>query len=358
MRHEQKPAMLANLQAVRALAAIGVVVFHFGLLPATHFPFGVGAAGVDLFFVLSGFIIAHSSARSARHFLAHRLIRVVPAYWIATMMAALFTLQGMDPAGAFDWLVQSIFYLPGPGGRPALIFVAWTLVYELAFYLLYWLALRFGPRRAPVIALPILLTLGLQPLQAAHGPWPLLLEFVIGVSIFLLTDRLAAIRAVPGTAGLVLAAAGLSLLPVMPALTGYGPGDYQSIERVLCWGLPSGAIVLGLLIAEYQGLAIRSRVVLLLGAASYAIYLLHPIMVGQLLQLPPAPPPLSWLYGLGAAIVTIALSVAFNLFIEAPLLRWMRGLLSDRPPVEQVRLTGLPGGVEASPAGLRPIKPE
>ena len=327
--------MLANLQAVRALAAIGVVLFHFGLLPATQLPFGIGASGVDLFFVLSGFIIAHSSARSARHFLAHRFIRVVPAYWIATLIAALFTLQALDPAEASGWLVQSLFYLPGPGGRPALIFVAWTLVYELAFYLLYWLALRFGPRRAPWIALPLLLVLGLVGLPAAPGPWPLLLEFAIGVGIFLLSERLTAFPAVRGSAGLALAGLGALLLPAQPLLTLYDPDDYQGLGRVLCWGLPSGAIVLGLVVAERRGLAIRSKAVLLLGAASYALYLLHPVVVGQLLQLPAAQPPLTWLYCLAAAIMTIGLSVAFHLAIEAPLLRRLRGLLSDRPPVEQ-----------------------
>jgi exopolysaccharide production protein ExoZ len=341
---------LANLQGVRAVAAIGVVVFHFGLMPATQLPFGVGAAGVDLFFVLSGFIIAHSSARGGRHFLAHRLIRVVPAYWIATLIAALFTLQSLDAAGAFGWLVQSLFYLPGPGGRPALIFVAWTLVYELAFYLLYWLALRFGPRRAPAIALPLLFILGLASLPAAPGPWPLLLEFAIGVGIFLLTERLAGVRAIPGVAGLALAGLGLVLLPVTPVLAGYGPDDYRSLERVLCWGLPSGAIVLGLVIAEQRGLAVRSRAVLVVGAASYAIYLLHPIMVGQLLQLPAARPPLTWLYGLGAVTVTMALSVAFHIAVEAPLLRWMRGLMRDRPPVEQRFEAEAPAGPQPLPS--------
>jgi exopolysaccharide production protein ExoZ len=328
--------MLTNLQGVRALAAIGVVVFHFGLLPATRLPFAVGAAGVDLFFVLSGFIIAHSSADSARHFLAHRLIRVVPAYWIATAIAALFTLQSMDSTGALGWFVQSLFYLPGPGGRPALIFVAWTLVYELAFYLLFWLALRFGLRRAPWIALALLLILGLASLPAAPGPWPLLLEFGIGIGIFLLSERLTAVGAVQGAAGLVLAGLGIALLPAMPLLTPYDPDDYQSLDRVLCWGLPSGAIILGLVIAERRGFAIKSRTVLLLGAASYSLYLLHPVVVGQLLQLPPARPPFTWLYCFAAAIAAIGLSVAFNLTVEAPLLRRMRGLLRDRPPVEQL----------------------
>lgn len=52
--------MIGNLQGLRAFAAICVMVFHLGLLPATNLPFHVGAFGVDLFFVLSGFIIAHS----------------------------------------------------------------------------------------------------------------------------------------------------------------------------------------------------------------------------------------------------------------------------------------------------------
>jgi exopolysaccharide production protein ExoZ len=345
--------MLSNLQAVRALAAIGVVVFHFGLMPATSLPFLVGASGVDIFFVLSGFIIAHSSTRSARHFLAHRLIRVLPAYWIATVIAALFTLQNLDLSEAADWLVQSLFYLPGPGGRPALIFVAWTLVYELAFYLLYWTALRFGARRAPAIALALLLILGLADFPGWPGPWPLLIEFGIGIGIFLLTERLAAVRAVPGVVGLSIAALGVALLATTPLLTSYNPDDYQSMQRVLAWGLPAGALVLGLVIAEQRGIAIRSKAVLLLGAASYAIYLLHPIAVGQLLQLPPARAPLTWLYCLGAVGLTVGLSVAFHLGIERPLLRWMRGRLSDPPPIEQEAPAAMPNRASSGGDGWK-----
>ena len=279
--------------------------------------------------MLSGFIIAHSSARSARHFLAHRLIRVLPAYWIATVIAALFTLQALDGAEALDWLVQSLFYLPGPGGRPALIFVAWTLVYELVFYILYWAALRCGPERAPLVALPLLLVLGLAQVPGAPGPWPLLLEFAIGVGIFLLTERTGALRAIPGAAGLALAVLGLALLPAMPLLTSYDPADYQSVARVLCWGLPAGAVVLGLVAAERRRLAIRSRAVLLLGGASYAIYLLHPIVVGQLIQLPSLAPPLNWLYCAAAVAVTVGLAVAFHLRVEAPMLRRLRARRSS-----------------------------
>ena len=334
-RSSEEHRILANLQGLRALAALGVMVFHFGLMPATSIPFAIGASGVDVFFVLSGFIIAHSSSRSARHFLAHRLIRVVPAYWIATVFAAAFTLQNIDMSEAWGWLLQSLFYLPDPNGRPPLIFVAWTLVYELAFYLLYWLALRFGTRAAPIVCIALLLVLALFHVPGLAGPWPLVLEFGMDISIYLAVERYGLPRLVPGWAGLLVAGVGLALLMALPPMTGYNPDDYQSVGRVLRWGVPAAVIVLGLIVAELGGIALRSKFILLLGAASYAIYLLHPIAVGQLLQLPPNSPPTSWALCLFAAGITVAVAVAFNMFLEVPLLRRLRGLLRDRLPIEQ-----------------------
>lgn len=327
--------MLKNLQGLRAFAAIGVLAFHFGLMPATQMPFKVGAAGVDIFFTLSGFIIAHSSARSTRHFLAHRLIRVVPTYWIVTVLASVFTLQNLGAGNAFGWLVQSLFYLPGPGGRPVLIFVAWTLIYELAFYLLYWAALHFGKRHAPLVALVLLPAVALIHIPGAPGPWPLLLEFWMGIGIFMLTERLAFLLGARGTSGLAIACAGFALLLVAPRLTGYNPDDYQSIGRVLCWGFPAALIILGLIIAEKGGIAIRNRLVLLLGAASYSIYLLHPMAIGQLIQIAPQTPPVSWTIWALAIGVTVAISVGFHLLVEVPTLRWLRAFFRDPLPIEQ-----------------------
>lgn len=128
--------------------------------------------------------------------------------------------------------------------------------------------------------------------------------------------------------------AGLALLPISPFLTGYGPDDYQSWGRAFTWGLPAGFIVMGAVIAERSGVAVTNRVVLMLGAASYAIYLLHPIAVGQLLQLPPNAQPASWLVCLGATILIVALSVAFHLVVEAPMLRMLRRFLGDRQQMQ------------------------
>ncbi|WP_174298550.1 acyltransferase family protein [Sphingomonas bacterium] len=336
--------MLTNLQGLRALAAIGVVVFHVGLLPGTALPCRVGAAGVDLFFVLSGFIIAHSASRSAHDFLKHRLIRVLPAYWIATLIAGLFTLRAMDVPGATAWIGQSLLYLPGPGGRPVLIFVAWTLVYELAFYLLFWLALRFGAGRACWLALGALVALAFLHLPGTSGPWPLLLEFAMGLIVFLLVGRTAATGRVSGAVGLAAAGLGLVLLVVLPRLTGYDPDDYQGIGRVFTWGVPAAIVLAGLVIAEHAGWALRSRPVLLLGAASYSLYLLHPIALGQLLQLPARPAPVSWALCAAAVVAIAMLAVAFHLLVEAPIVRGLRALLRDR----------LPAGPEAQASGHVP----
>lgn len=322
--------MIANLQALRALAAIAVVVFHVGLMPATALLFPVGAAGVDIFFVLSGFIIAHSASHDARHFFARRLIRILPPYWIATIIAALFTLAALSWREAADWLVQSLFYLPGPGGRPVLIFVAWTLVLELAFYVIYWLALRAGPSLAPVVAMVMLLPLALISLPGLPGPWPLFLEFGIGIGVYLATERLGG--RLGRSAGLLLVAAGLLLMPILPGVVGYRADDHQSFERVVAWGLPAGCLVLGAVIAERSGLGVKSRMVLLLGAASYAIYLLHPVGVGQLFQLPPIAPPVSWALCAAAVVAMVAVSVVFYRFVEAPLLRAMRRWIGDVRP--------------------------
>ncbi len=91
---------------------------------------------------------------------------------------------------------------------------------------------------------------------------------------------------------------------------------------------------MGTVIAERSGVAVTNRVVLMLGAASYAIYLLHPIAVGQLLQLPPNAQPASWLVCLGATILIVALSVAFHLVVEAPMLRMLRRFLGDRQQMQ------------------------
>lgn len=109
MSKDDKPssttATLPGIQALRALAASAVLVAHTGgefeqhlSLPGLGPNFGVGSAGVDLFFVISGFVMVYSSERlfgdraSFRTFLTRRAIRIVPLYWTMTSVMLVWVL--------------------------------------------------------------------------------------------------------------------------------------------------------------------------------------------------------------------------------------------------------------------------
>lgn len=144
---------LESLQVFRGLAAIAVVSHHaynstsaFVSGNANQFSraFENGALGVDFFFVLSGFIIMYAHASDHRSFLAvrryllKRLTRVFPAYLpISILMVALYTLlPGVSASGGREYsLLSSLLLLPAD--KPPALSVAWTLIHELMFYIVF-----------------------------------------------------------------------------------------------------------------------------------------------------------------------------------------------------------------------------
>ncbi|MBA3897949.1 MAG: acyltransferase, partial [Sphingomonadaceae bacterium] len=168
-----------------------VVLFH---APLIH----VGSFGVDIFFVLSGFIIAHVTARDPRGFAAKRLIRVLPLYWLATL--AVFAAARAAPAlfAATDpsWLnlARSLLFIPyarPDGVVQPLLFLGWTLNYELLFYAIFALALAVGGTRASLVAVALLVALtmvglAIPPDLTALHFWtrPILLEFALGIGVW------------------------------------------------------------------------------------------------------------------------------------------------------------------------------
>ena len=194
---------LSSIQLLRAAAALGVVLFH--ACQWSHIDFAVGAAGVDLFFVISGFVLwtAAGEARSSSEaiaqneigpggFLLARLVRVAPLYWIATLTVfavarawpQALPIVHPDPRH----LVLSLLFLPhvGPGDDPfPLLPTGWTLTYEAFFYLAFALALAC-PRDRRLQVLSCLL-LAASILGFGYHGWytllcnPLLLEFLAGV---------------------------------------------------------------------------------------------------------------------------------------------------------------------------------
>ena len=272
-----------GVQALRAVAAFAVVLGHsmnylgrgHGAVPGMLTEFQ-GAVGVDLFFVISGFVMTISSGRlltrprPTQVFLWRRVLRVVPLYWLLTVVK-LFVLAALP---RFDvttrwpstWnVVSSILFLPSLNGigeiRPV-ITLGWTLNFEMMFYLLFALSLVWRERFARAL-LPLVLAVGALGLGRTEGwpAWtadadPIVLEFAAGVIVALLFKR-GRMPGVVGSVVLLLAGTvGLSLIKPGPALM-----------REVSWGVPAAMVVLGVVGLERVLGDRLPRWLLLLGSA-------------------------------------------------------------------------------------------
>jgi peptidoglycan/LPS O-acetylase OafA/YrhL len=278
-----------SVQTLRAVAALGVVAFHsqfflrYGPYPRTlHL---LGAAGVDLFFVISGFIITYVSwnkfqaPAACADFLTRRIFRIVPTYWMYTtiMMVLLWIVPLRWVNTRFEYFDIPNSYLFLFADTPLLI-VAWTLSFEMYFYLLFGVFLNF-PRRYLIPSLVVIFGLGMlagvlfrPSLSSAHiVTSPLLLEFFSGCVI----ANMARYRVLPGKA---ISLALLLIGTVLFLYIGYFIGldsDWFGLKRTLLWGAPSIAIMLGAVGLENSGRFPRSHILEVFGDASYSIYLIQ-----------------------------------------------------------------------------------
>jgi len=330
---------LDTLQILRFVAAFAVVLFH--LVPEVNRRTGgdwptliVGRAGVDIFFVISGFIIAHTTSgrREPIGFLKRRLFRILPLYWALTL--ALFSVALVKPdllkstTADVPSLIKSLFFIPyvkGNGQIHPVLFLGWTLNYEMFFYLAYTLALAVT--RRPVVLVSVLFT-GIALAGAVLSPTatvpmfysrPIILEFLFGLWIFELWQARPALlaRAWP------LAIVGTALLLVQNG----APAEPVGNIRWLIYGVPSALILAGMLSlrapAGFPGTAL-----IRLGDASYSMYLIHPYIIGVLV-----PKLLGRLgHGGGAVAFTMVLatalvfaaSLALFMLLERPSNAWLR----------------------------------
>ncbi|KQV86555.1 acyltransferase [Pelomonas sp. Root1237] len=255
--------MLQSLQAGRAIAALMVLCFHLGL--AIQHYFGVSAflapfghAGVEFFFVLSGFIITSAHRRDIHQprrigrFLWKRFARIYPIYWIV-FLAAYAGAHGIVNLSAVE-LVRALLLVPAESAP--VISVAWSLQWEVVFYGLF----------AALILHP---ALGLAALAAALFCWP---DGTVYLALFLAGALCAVIDqrrlALPGRTVALLGAAVFVGACVYDVTTGLKP--------TLWLGIGAAILVLGLVSAERAGHVFgRHPALQLLGDASYCIYLVH-----------------------------------------------------------------------------------
>ncbi len=348
---------IANLQGLRAFAAIIVVYYHLQAVLNDNFGTSLdnsyGAYGVDVFFVISGFIMFFTNAKlnkRADQFMLNRVIRIMPLYWLATFFLLPFYLLGFHPNGLnyldTELFVKSLFFIPGvfPDGRQDLVLsLGWTLMYELFFYIAF--ALTFFQRSLTKSLCTLTAVFGLLVLSGfvvessaffvSFVQSKIILEFLFGAAFAVLFLRFgdeAVFRSVP--LGTVLVILGL-FAPL--AMSFYFHDEMLEPEglRYLFFGIPAFSLVAGAVILENANLRLQASSVLLLGAASYALYLFHPVLIHGTVKVVAALRLAS--DGWGAALATLAAfgvavvgAVVIHLLIERPILAIGHRLTSPR----------------------------
>lgn len=337
-----------GVQGLRFTAATAVVVAHALDLAGTRLGLETalgggaledfGAVGVDVFFVISGFIIAtttrgQAGLAAAGDFLWRRFRRVAPIYWLLSLPI----LIGMGRGGTLTPDVAAATFLFWPFSGLEMTFPAlgpgWTLCFEMLFYAGFGLAMAGGKRVGwgLVAAYAAMLAAGLVVAAPVLRFWgaPIILEFLLGVGIASVWRR-APRRLGPWAVGLALVGFGLSLV------VGYGGIDdvralndpWNGLRRVLIWGLPSALLVFGVVRIERADFAPGrlERAAAFMGDASYSIYLTHVLVIRALGRLFES----GMIAAPGDAVVlltvlaSLAAGVVVHVWIERPVLKVMR----------------------------------
>ena len=280
-------AMIQSLQVFRGFAALAVVAHHavlstgafVGAVPAEIGSIlGGGYLGVDFFFVLSGFIIMYThmsdspSIGNVRRYVAKRLVRIYPPYLPLSigMLLLYAALPGVSESGGRDYsLLSSLLLLPAD--LPPALSVAWTLVHEMQFYavfLLFYLSGRWLAGFFVLWAVVILFSnITFTPTGWARYPLSLMnIEFMFGVLAAWIVTRSGS-DVIP--AGWLAAGATLAIA----MLAWISPDNLRFVRLAFAFGL--ALIMVGFALLEKSRTLPWPATLLLLGDASYSIYLIH-----------------------------------------------------------------------------------
>jgi exopolysaccharide production protein ExoZ len=354
---------IVSIQVCRGLAALLVVFAHLHGIETNYCAtdhlrlFEHGALGVDLFFVISGVVIASVTAGkfgapiNAGVFLYHRLARIFPTFWIyttITLIAGHFNPLGNsgDHGHPYNLLAS---YLLIPTHLPMLLLQGWTLSFELYFYLVFFLLLLLVPERiAPWFLVLWGIAVVILKLQIGLSPSPMVqllispaaLEFLAGSIIFYIYRRSRLHPAV----GILLLAASLLWLAAIVVYTAHIHSDaYWIIDhpwrRSLLYGSFATIFLLGAIELERTRIVRYLPILSSIGDWSYSIYLSHALVLALVarlivqLQLNPTSILLITLIGLPAVIMVGYLSYTY---LERPLITLLyKPNPSPRSPAKQ-----------------------
>ncbi len=281
---------LQAIQSLRAIAAGLIVLYHIGgqekLYAQSANPIlhnFEGAYGVDIFFIISGFIMVYvtdsqpAGWQTSRTFFLKRLIRIVPVYWFYTSVMVILLLVWpqlfRDTQFEIGHVLKSYFFIPNQ--QLPILALGWTLNYEMYFYLVFAIFLVF-PRQYRIVGLSVWFggtVLAGQTITFASPIWwrltdPIVLEFLLGayLGLWVLQGRLLQSWV---AVGFFIGGIGLIWLSVSM--------EWQA-HRLVIWGLPSLLIVAAYLSLEQQGWSF-GNLLPTVGDSSYSLYLSHAFVV-------------------------------------------------------------------------------
>jgi exopolysaccharide production protein ExoZ len=332
---------LDGIQFGRGVAACLVVLFHAGrMLTLPQYArhdflgtslFSFGNAGVDFFFVLSGFVIFYVHQRDIGrpgrllHYLWRRVTRIYPMYWVVTaLIVAMAIAKGDWAALTFNHIVMSVLLLPNY--QNPLLDVGWTLTHEVLFYAVFAVAILSRPVGIFIglIWLGLVMTGLFAPsnimfLRFIADPYHF--EFAFGILAALATNRFKS------SGAWMAALIGLALFAGTAGLVDWHTLNSAETLCRLLFGVASGLILYGVSVSEKLGQIRFPKWAAYLGAASYSIYLMHTIIVGLAarvifkIQAAHDLPNIAFLL---AAAIAIAAGCAAYQFVENPLQRAVR----------------------------------
>jgi exopolysaccharide production protein ExoZ len=340
-----------GIQALRFFAAFLVVINHATfyaserLLPGTGF-WHQGATGVNIFFVISGLVMVVSTtalrdqADGWRIFALHRIIRIVPLYWAATTLklVVFIVLPATVLHSQFNILhiVSSYFFIPtvnAEGEFKPFLAVGWTLYFEMFFYGLFALALylRCNLYYFVGVVLAIFASLSVYRTEGVAATMffdAVVLQFYFGMLVARTTWRSDVFNAVTRRYPVIPA-----LLALLGTLLLLAPMEVPGLPDAFRTGVPAVMIVLGVVWLEPYLNGRLPKTLLLLGDASYAIYLFHPLIA------PAVPTILRKMnilnYSLSVvlgSLIAICVGVLIHVFFEKPLTQYLRAMTRSLRP--------------------------
>jgi len=340
--------MFLGLQVLRALAASIVLAGHIQhettILSESGFGGGFsflpinGLIGVDIFFVISGFVIIYASRNlfgqkgAFGFFMLRRIVRIIPVYWFYTTLLALvivFMSDAVDTARLELWhLVQSYLFIPhirplGDAVRP-LLSLGWSLNYEMYFYLLVAILLFLPPRKM-ITALSLIMISSVVIGAFIPETWvmlqfwfaPVVLEFLGGA---LLGYAYISGKRLPGVFLWLLSALGGVILLGLMAIE----ASYSDFWPRIAVFVAAMALVSGVTLAKGAGQLRPPKSLVLLGDSSYSLYLSHPFGIAAMkllwVNIAFVKDVNLWLYVALSTIVCLIGGVISYLIVEKPIM--------------------------------------